>query len=144
MKHKTNSCDTCGVAILKTSQHCQKHVPRTKEWREKISNKIKGLKRELRTGEDAPGWKGGKTNCNGYVYVCAYNHPNKNASGYVAEHRLVLEEKIGRLLEKWETVHHKNGIRTDNRAENLEILSLSDHMKEHAKTKTRDEKGVFT
>lgn len=47
------------------------------------------------------------------------------------DHRAVMEEMLGRKLKRDEVVHHKNGDRTDNRPENLEVLSNSEHMRMH-------------
>lgn len=57
----------------------------------------------------------------GYVVVPAYGHPNGNAAGSIMEHIKVMSEMIGRPLIPGENVHHRNGIRHDNRPENLEL-----------------------
>ncbi len=61
----------------------------------------------------------------GYIYILLKNHPNAAKSGYVAEHIIVMTKHIGRALNDKETVHHKNGIRDDNRIKNLEHWSNS-------------------
>ena len=85
------------------------------------------LRKTWINGEDHPAWKGGRHKTNGYIYVRAYNHPNKGVCGTIAEHRLVMEKMIGRYLYDHETVHHKNGKRDDNRPENLELWSKAHH-----------------
>jgi hypothetical protein len=54
-----------------------------------------------------------------YIMVKAESHPNVTNDGYVAEHRLVMENLIGRLLSMSEKVHHLNCIKSDNSPDNL-------------------------
>ena len=51
---------------------------------------------------------------------------------YLPYHRFIIEQKTKRKLKKDEIVHHKNGIKSDNRIANLEVLSFSDHVRLHA------------
>lgn len=59
-----------------------------------------------------------------YIKLYRPSHPFASKQGFVKEHRLVMEQMIGRYLERHETVHHKNGNRKDNRPENLELWSV--------------------
>jgi hypothetical protein len=83
------------------------------------------------SGDKNPQWKGGRTEKTGYTLMRVAGHPFADKRGYVKEHRYVVEQSIGRYLKRSEIVHHKNHNRKDNRIENLEVLTLSQHMKLH-------------
>ena len=63
----------------------------------------------------------------GYVLIKMPGHPMARGGKWVPEHRLVMSQKLGRMLLSQEQVHHINGIKDDNRIENLTILSARDH-----------------
>lgn len=85
-------------------------------------------------GEKAFRWKGGRyVDSRGYVMVYSPNHPNRNADGYMREHRLVMEGMLGRYLSPDEDVHHINHQKDDNRPSNLEVILKSEHGRKHGK-----------
>lgn len=47
------------------------------------------------------------------------------------EHRVIMEVHLGRTLERGEHIHHLNGVKTDNRLENLEVISAEEHTRRH-------------
>lgn len=95
------------------------------KWFKKYNLYIR-TKSENASGDKNSGYKGGKSyDKNGYVEL----HIN---GGKIFEHRYVVEQFLERKLTNDEVVHHINGIKDDNRIENLEVLSHSEHMKKHS------------
>ena len=82
------------------------------------------------TGEGHPNWKGGKRLQSKSGYVLVYVGPEQPSR---LEHRVVMEEILGRPLQRFEEVHHKNAIRNDNRPENLELWARRQPTGAHVK-----------
>lgn len=81
-------------------------------------------------GEKHYAWKGRLIDKDGYVLIHRKGHPNaRKHTHYILEHRLVMEAAIGRLLLPEEVVHHRNGVKHDNRIENLQLFeSNGEHL----------------
>jgi hypothetical protein len=81
------------------------------------------LKCREEAGTSNGNWRGGSVKHRaGYVLRRVPSHPKaKTANGYILEHVLVMEELLGRYLVAGENVHHRNGVKDDNRPENLEL-----------------------
>lgn len=73
-----------------------------------------------------------KKSQDGYVLIQVPDHP-KSFGGWYYEHRLVIEKELDRILEDWETVHHINENKQDNRLKNLFLCTRPQHDKAHNK-----------
>jgi len=83
-------------------------------------------------GKNNPRWKSGKhAGKGGYVLVeikpTSPFFAMRDKQSYIKEHRLVMAKHLGRCLKSWEIVHHKNDIKNDNKLENLELMTASEH-----------------
>lgn len=106
---------------------------------------LRGTHDNYRTGERHPRWNGGRwRHPDGYIGIrVPEGHHLRQAHGYAFEHHLVVEEMLGRRLRDDEEVHHRNGVKNDNRPENLQVLLKADHAREHAEASERDHLGRF-
>lgn len=90
---------------------CSKHYASFKAWIDK--DRAFEDRSNIRAHRDS----------SGYILLYMPDHPTASTKGIIPEHRLIMEQMIGRHLVKNENVHHKNGVRDDNRPENLELWS---------------------
>lgn len=74
-------------------------------------------------------WNGGvKLHSSGYVMLLMKGHHEADTNGYIFEHRYVMEQHLKRRLAPNEIVHHKNGIKIDNRLDNLQVMTQAEHV----------------
>lgn len=120
------TCDVCGLPFLwqaRTRHNATKN--RGTFCSVKCANRSPDKAQGAPKGSEHCSWKGGRReNEHGYVLIWIPDHPSikdKANQKYVPEHRLVMEQTLGRPLGPFEEVHHRNAIRNDNRPENLEL-----------------------
>ena len=115
-------CD-CGTEKLVVGGNLRKNHTTSCGCRQK---EVVGKRLLGKIGPLSPRWRGGRsTDKNGYIWIHDRIHPNSNKGGRVAEHVVVMGQKLGRPLLKHEEVHHLNGIRDDNSPNNLELWTKS-------------------
>lgn len=77
----------------------------------------------------------------GYIEIFRPGHPTADVRGYIMEHRLIMEQYLGRYLTPEEVVHHINGDVADNGIENLKLFcNNAKHTREHFKQKRAEER----
>lgn len=107
--------------------------------REKISKAHKGkvvsdeTKGKISYADKIGGIGHKKKRSDGYISIYFPDHPKSTKDGYIMEHILVMECIIGRHLYDDEVVHHINGVRDDNRKENLKLMTFKEHASYHMK-----------
>lgn len=164
------NCLTCGKVFYhpakKTKYHSKECYYKMKkirgdhvEWTDEMKEKMRvsytgkgnpgygkpgwssGKKRPEITGEKHFNWKGGFTiSKDGYKVI---QNEGETKQKKVLEHRMVMEEYLGRKLESSEIIHHKNYNKLDNRVENLMMVTRQEHIKIHPPTWRPEESWGF-
>lgn len=122
------SVDGCGREN-KQGGLCHGHAYRKREWGD--------VRAEIPLRTQAP--RGSVRHHHGYLVVGGANgHPNANRDGTIRVHRLVMSQMLGRPLLPSESVHHRNGVKTDNRPANLELRIGAHGMGQTVEDRVRD------
>lgn len=112
--------------VIRNFMKCH-NIPR----RTPIAGRLLAIKQgrvKYPTGSEHWAWKGGRmVEKDGYIRIYKPDHPRGKRKGYVAEHILVWEQVHNCFLPKGWVIHHLNGIKTDNRPENLIAMKRSEH-----------------
>lgn len=111
-KKRQDKCPECGNLKGSRAKFCKPCNNKHQPWR--------------KVGEENSNWKGGKTLADGYVYIRTKRKSGGAGDSYKAEHHIVWEQHNGKLPEGY-IVHHLNGIRNDNRIENLMAMPRKRH-----------------
>jgi len=108
-----------GIYVRNHKEAAENKEPMTEEHRAKVIENVRKL-HKIQVGEGHPQWKNARWHDkDGYAII-------RRDKKTVKEHRWIMGQHIGRPLEYWEEVNHINGIRDDNRLENLEVI-YSEH-----------------
>lgn len=121
------SCEEIATKFGVSHSWISKHLRDLGKIRTPIESKrIRGT---ILSGDKNPQWRGGRfQDSNGYIQVKNHDHPQgKNRHSYVFEHTIVWEEYHNRKLPEGYLIHHLNGIKNDNRPQNLIAMTRKDH-----------------
>lgn len=115
-----------GISDDTLRHRMKRHGIRVRNYSEALSLSMREGRRNQKGARNS-NWKGGRKKVNGYVYLRCPEHPATTRAGYVLEHRLVWEKTHKRILPPDWAVHHLNGVRHDNRVENLVAMPWRKH-----------------
>ena len=143
---KGKYCSKRCFYIAKARNQKGKPIHSEKE-KQKRRERITGSKNPMfgNYGSLNPNWKGGKTHDypGGYIKIRMPNHPHA-INGYIYEHRLIMEKRLGRYLKSYELVHHEDGNPQNNNLSNLKLLfNNSEHAKLHNLERRRNNHGQY-
>jgi hypothetical protein len=116
------TCKQCGKTFTRSASFETRQVARFCSRKCEAESRIKRPLDRMHNGKPAV------LDRNGYVRVYEPDHPRATKAGWQFEHRLIVEQRLGRYLERHEHVHHVNGKKDDNRPENLIVMDELEHL----------------
>ena len=124
-----------GLPVSEVSRAIDRGESTVCKWMKKLGISSR-TRSEAQQGRRSNNWRGGKKRSPGkYTFFFLPGHPNCSVDGYVLEHRIIVEEALGRYLKRREHVHHINGKKDDNRRSNLLVCDFPYHMWLHRRIK---------